>query len=1432
MLEEILVKIKAISDMGGIDQTVRKIKDVDNAASKSGKNFSNMGNDGRSAFMQIQYGADNALSNINKGMSNVSSTSTSFWGNLKESASSAWSNVKSGAESAISSISKGLSSAKDSISNFMQGLEGLNGAMAGMMGGIGLSQVSDIVVGTSMKAEVNKVLLKNMTQTAQGAEQLYNTIDTATNKTLVSMQAVIPALNAFKAATGATETQLNSAAPGVAQFGSYVYAMTGSAAKAETAMFDLSKGIKGAYAALDQYGITEDALMKTGLWTGREDDVEGYIAAVNKVTGSTDELMNTTQGMIATLQKQFSIAGKKLGEWVLPVIKQIITGFIDLNNALGGNLAPALLGVAGAGALLATGLGLVGMAWPAVTSGAKMAKGLFEGIAGVFKKVSGEGETVKTTLNKVSKALGQSQYSEPIGPNPAETTTKTTKATSFKDMLKGDLKNIGRGTVVAAAGIAAGMALATEALILMQGPLWALAELGNSFQAREGEIRKGAEAFMIAGAVVGVIIAPVTAFAYIMGVGAGVLPTLAQGAVIAAVAIAIAIALVTEAIYLLKAPLWALGELGSDYGSNQGNIDNGLKAIQSVTDALKTMTPILLLFVAATVLFASTEIIGGIYIAVSASIAIATTILLLTQAIISLKAPLDAIASLGGQFNDLSGVKKGVEAIKSATTAITMISEIYQAASKIDSGSFKFSGNFIVDLVGLIQKTVDNSSTFDDLVTVIGDLKIFIDKFNTISADLPEISNPDALKDALTVVNSVNEVIKGVSSSLNGMNDITWDNKSLNFLNADFGADKKGPFDRLGEMVSGVSNFIKNIQGTISNIPQIDSGALEGIKSASTMIKEVSNVIKSLSEALGNITDMNWDTKSNNFLNGNFGDDKKGPFDMIGTIVDGVSNFMKQSKSKLAGINADEMKTLGENFRKITSGFNYFLNDTKNISTNMSSFGDLEIPTDDEFYKIEKFTEQIVTRMSNLKVKMENVDAGSFSDVGTRFRALTTQFNYFLNDTMSISNNMNSLGSIEEPDWSIFARIETMVGRITTSLTTLKAKVDAAGDVGDIGATWRNLANQFNYFINDYNKIVELMSTMGDEPIPYEKFSNLEITIGRVITSLQSLTEKVNAAGISEGSGGGGLSSAITAVTNAITEINNALNAASGVSAAATNLGAKIPEGIKAGLNAGSLGSTIVTSISNAINNRAGTMTNAGRKLATSMNNGFRSVAIQLKTIAGSEVDWAINAVNTKASAMWTAGSRLGSSLVRGFRDGLNAHSPGDVAAAAAAEMEFVNNAVSNNYGTLFNLGMGAINAVASGFGSGINSGSPGDVARAASDEMNYTVKAITDKISAIYNAAKSVGNAIVDGFGTPELPIIIPEIQDPEDYNFSNSIPGNSNPNSSSSSDNNTTNNSNSSKEINVNVEVKIENKGDNWDLDELKYKMEAVWDEILRTT
>ena len=233
-------------------------------------------------------------------------------------------------------IQKMSSNFRSAVNEISSNFGDLNTAVTGAFSAITGKSIYDEVFGTTNKAETNKVLINNMTSTKAAAENLYSTVDNVTNNSLTSMQELIPALNQLKAATGANDQEITNVAEGVANFGAYVQAMTGSTELAQTAMGDLSKGAKGAYASLDQYGITEDSLKRTGLWSGEEKDIEGYIAAVTKVIGSTDALMNTNAGLDAQINKAFSRGGKQIGNFFLPYIEQAKRGFLNLDNATDG----------------------------------------------------------------------------------------------------------------------------------------------------------------------------------------------------------------------------------------------------------------------------------------------------------------------------------------------------------------------------------------------------------------------------------------------------------------------------------------------------------------------------------------------------------------------------------------------------------------------------------------------------------------------------------------------------------------------------------------------------------------------------------------------------------------------------------------------------------------------------------------------------------------------------------------------------------------------------------------------------------------------------------------------------------------------------------------------------------------------------------------
>ena len=828
---------------------------------------------------------------------------------------------------------------------------------------------------------------------------------------------------------------------------------------------------------------------------------------------------------------------------------------------------------------------------------------------------------------------------EKLGISMKKAETSTGGGGSTKSSGPGFLERMGnmgkKGFITNLKGIAITMTLAAAAIAMLIVPLMAIAALGLVYKAMEAQVKKGAEAIIIVGGITAIVLAAIGIFQGAI-LGAGTLFIGSGGAAILPMIAGIAFFLLSAAaaILLLNVPLLAIAALGAVFAGVETQARKGIEVIKLISTTLVEIAPALILFIAAVAFFTLVPV-AGLY----AVAGIVITILLLTESIILLEAPLQKVAELGSKFTDLSGVQKGITAIKSALTAITLISQIYTEANKIKTDTnVTFSGGFS-DIISLILKITDDKNSLDQLINTLSDLEDFINKYNTITGDLPEIKNPNALKNALTVIKDVNEVINGINTGLKNINSMDWENNWNNY-NGGSG----GPLDKMGNIIVGVSNFIKNVSGKITTIPKIDSKKLEGLKSSATVITDISTISTNMSQAMKNINNMQGDNNWNNFNGG-----KGGPFDKIGTIVDGVINFMKRNKDKLNGLDTESMKKQGGKFRQLTSGFNYFLNDTINTSSRFTNLKNLKTPEDSDYFKIEKFTNQIITRMGNLKKKMNNVKADDYSNMGVNFRKITSQYGYFINDTNNISTKMQTLGEIEEPDWSQFSRVETLTGRIITSMKTLKAKMAGVEDVGTIGVTWRNSANQFMYFINDYNRINQAMALIGDEPIPYEKLSKLEITIGRILTSLKTITEKVNNSGMGEADSSN-ISSAVNSIVTVINQINTALNAAVGVEGSARNLGAKIPAGIRAGVGNGStIGSWVISTITTSINSKNSYFVSSGKRLATSLVNGFRSSAVQLKTVAASEVDWALNAITSRASSYWTAGAKLASSLVGGY---------------------------------------------------------------------------------------------------------------------------------------------------------------------------------------
>ena len=282
-------------------------------------------------------GKDEVTPVVNNIQGNVNST----FNGMSQSAVQGANSIGQAYQSTFDQIGRGISS----LNQGLMGISSVSNMVLREFGGT--KSASDYVYGTSAVAETNKVLMRSWADTKVSYQDLYDTVDHVTDNSLTSMQELVPAMNAFRASTGASATQLkDDVTESMAQFGAYVKALTGSDQLAKTAMTDLSKGLvgKGSFNAVDQYGVTRASLEARG-WSGENEDIKGYMEAVRDVAGQVEELMKTPEGASARLGKMWSRAGKKIGQEALPFVVNLKNAFMDLDDELDGNLSTTILRV-------------------------------------------------------------------------------------------------------------------------------------------------------------------------------------------------------------------------------------------------------------------------------------------------------------------------------------------------------------------------------------------------------------------------------------------------------------------------------------------------------------------------------------------------------------------------------------------------------------------------------------------------------------------------------------------------------------------------------------------------------------------------------------------------------------------------------------------------------------------------------------------------------------------------------------------------------------------------------------------------------------------------------------------------------------------------------------------------------------------------------
>lgn len=1217
------------------------------------------------------------------------------------------SNVAKNIDKNVQSMgSRALTAGNDINSGLLQVSSGLDSMVSKVNGG---KTAMDNIFGTSSKAETNSVLLKMMSSTSEAASKLNQHVDDVTNSSLVSMQSLIPAMNAFKTATGATDQQIYDATEAMAGFGAKVLAQTGSTELAETAMMDLSKGIKGACASLDQYGITVDALKSTGLWDGDENDIEGYMAAVQQLTGDTKELMETNEGLDKQLEKQFSSAGKKLGNEFLPGIKDAKRALIDLNKATGGGLFAGMLGatavvdtastwgqtitnMANGVKSLQEGVGKLKSVWKSVTSAVKGTEAAVESVADATNTVSNVSDIA---AGGAQVAGGVTESKASIGATGAEAGLSAFDAlkkdndkyrkeagTLLKDLEKnGELGNKVQNTsnkvysknlLKSPKGIKDQVSDGWDSSIINRIKNYSKSqeEISDALDTaidgvdivadKSKSMKKSGQAMEGLGEVAGMIPAGVgaeaaagateatVASAGLSGLGASISSMLAPLLTIAAVVaimIPVVVALAAEALIFIRALAEVFKALNFDKLDLSGDID-GLKQIgAAIWELCKAMAAVV-----------ATSWLTMVYQGISA-------IMLFNDPIKVAVDELKKTATLVKGFADITipeNVPGNLQALSTSLGAVA------KAMWSLESVGVSVLAGSVLTLNGYLGTLSQN------LAIAKKELTESAKQINSMS-DLDTIDEGVASK-----LEAVTSSLANVGKAMGALSDVNWDINMGNIVNLGgaFGTITSHLEDAKDEIIKAAP-----VINQFSSLPDIDQSAGEKLKKVSDAIKNVADSLKNL-----------------NSLSSSMGGDNGA----LGTIL----------KKLQLGASIRAAKSALTDAAKQLQGLNDLPDIPDGIKTKLSKIGST--------------TATVINTLKPL-TSIQNMNVNSAS-----IASKVAQARYAISNSAIHLASLSGISTI--PD-DIPTKLSKVGSTAATLINTLKPLTSIANSEVNAGAINAKVA-QARYAIS--NAATHIASLAGISTIP----ENIGETLNRVSTSARQVaTAATNRNTIPVVTAtSANIMLAVIAIKTAIMQLN---------SLAGTTLN-------------GGIGA-LLTSVTNALNQlkttlyaMSGGFYSAGANIGLSIVNGVNT---GLAPLSGITIARVASATNSAIGTGRSGGAKIGRAVTQEFKQNLK------MAQAMKQEMSYVTQAVNNGISAAKTAARNGAQDVVAEFKRGIETGSPGAMAWATYDEMNYINDFIVSEGKNVVASAKRLGQNIVTGFGNPSLNVGLGSV--PTDYNL-----------------------------------------------------------------
>ena len=445
----------------------------------------------------------------------------------------------------------------------------------------------------------------------------------------------------------------------------------------EDSILAVNDALDGELRRLKEVGIGAEELKATGLWDGDATDKEGMLKALLKIAeergyDKTAKDITNLSDAISTLEVKLSIDLARAFGVVEPLLRDVIKDFITLL----GWVEKASTEIGKFATNFAKSIGLIdkdgkatemgnfleswvswlityGITAYAVYKIAKPLLGLFGKLKDVTGGIGKGAEEVATTGGTVAKDIEQGGF-------------------------KSEFKKLGRNLGIMArafleVAVALGMAflLIEEAMVLISG-------IGYTYESLKPQFEQGVEFLKDYGIWI------LGASIVMMGlmVIADKIPvdekSMTTGFKKMAVGLAESMLLIAEAIALLNAPLLAIASVGAVANWQKDNIGSGVATIRMFGDALNYIASngaialFLVGFIALSGILGATADVVAIPLAVG----IATSLLLVAEAITMLIVPLGAVALLGASASAL-----GEENIQQGAEAIAMIGRVLKVLS-------------------------------------------------------------------------------------------------------------------------------------------------------------------------------------------------------------------------------------------------------------------------------------------------------------------------------------------------------------------------------------------------------------------------------------------------------------------------------------------------------------------------------------------------------------------------------------------------------------------------------------------------------------------------------------------------------------------------------------------------------------------------------